>query len=310
MNMITLLDLAKHKGNDAAVGLIDSTRKMVPEMDRITGRVISGTYYEYLRRTKKATGAFRKGNQGVALDKNEYVKEFVQAFAWNAKMRIDKALAAVAPEGAAAYIAQEAQGQFEGAMESLAHQVFYGDQASSDGFNGLQAAATRDGSIVDIGGSSSGSLTSAYLVFTNTPKAVHFIYGGDGEIGTDTEWVEQDVADAEGKVYRALTNDILVWMGLSTPPGAAIRLANVHPGTSDLSDSNISEALSKVPRGVYGDPILFMNRDGAHSLQRTRSATTNRRGVNGAIWADWPVESNGVPIVVTDTLSSEEATVS
>jgi hypothetical protein len=68
-----------------------------------------------------------------------------------------------------------------------------------------------------------------------------------------------------------------------------------------LTDDLIAQALEKFPAGVRPD-VMFMSKRSRRQLQNSRTAV-NATGAP----APFPVESHGVPIVVTSALSNVEA---
>ena len=75
-------------------------------------------------------------------------------------------------------------------------------------------------------------------------------------------------------------------------------------------DKLVSELISKFPVGMR-PTRLFVNRTTSYQLQASRSATVvyngSKSGNGSEVWAPMPIESNGIPITVTDGITAEAA---
>ena len=191
--------------------------------------------------------------------------------------------------------------------------MWYGDNASDKGFNGLinilPAARVSFG---DITGSAT-TKSSVYLVRYGVANGLSFDLGNNSTINL-SEWRTETIYDANSKPFPGYVADISGWIGFSVKTlEAAWRIANVgtESGKVGLSDKMIAAALSNW-RGAAPDAI-YMNRTAAFLLQQSRtyslSGTAKLPGFV-APFAPSPTESNNIPIVITDALADDESFVS
>lgn len=308
MSKITMLDLAKLNGNDQAVGIIEESLKTCPELANFPARQVAGTSYHTVRRTGRPAVGFRSANAGVDASKSTFEKVLAEMYILSARIEVDRAIADAYEQGAAHLQAVEAAGVGQALLESVGAQVWYGKSADANGFQGLQQLSTN----VTVSDTTSGTgNTSVYLVRYGENNGVSFDFGKNSTIDL-SEFRLESIADSNGKKYPGYVADLCGWIGmrLATAEGVA-RIANVREQATKagLSDKIIAKALSNW-RGAAPDAI-YMNRTAAYLLQCSRSVTImagptqKASGIVGA-FADFPVESNGIPIVITDALSDTE----
>lgn len=305
----SLLDLAKLKGTDLAVGVVDNASRFCPEVTRIPGRPIMGTSYDISVLTSKGRGGFRSANEGVETTKSKYDKQHVESFIFDAQLEVDKAVADAAPFGRESYLSEQALTQTEGNFEALGEQFYYGTTADSKGFLGISQnveAALR----VNAAGDTADECTSVYAVFADI-RGAHFVYGANGAIDVSDEWRVQKIV-RDNKSLTAYVNGMTFWIGLQIAPKAVGRIANLDFDHL-LTDKMVAELLSKFPMRTTPN-LLLMNRRAAYQLQSSRSAVTIQNGPKSSTsienWAPAPTESNGVPIIVTESIKDTESVVS
>src|SRR4051812_42396796 len=90
---LTMLDIAKINGNDAAVGLIEENLNVAPEALMFPAKTIAGVSYSTLIRTALPSTQFRKVNVGVEPTKSRYTKKLVECFYIDGQMEMDVAAA-------------------------------------------------------------------------------------------------------------------------------------------------------------------------------------------------------------------------
>ena len=128
--LLTLADLTKRRHSDLAIGLIEETTTIAPELDVIGGTPISGITYMATSRTVP-TVAFRNANDGSDAVKSAYDQKLAQCFIIDAQLQVDKA---VVDSEAKSGINQsvndllmsEAQGALRGAGIAIGAQFYYG----------------------------------------------------------------------------------------------------------------------------------------------------------------------------------------
>jgi hypothetical protein len=297
---ITLLDIAKANGSDMVAGLIDETTKAHPELTLAPARTIQGIMYKTLVRTGLPTVAFRDANQGQASTKASHENRLVETFILNPRWHGDKAVADRYEDGAPAYLAMEASAHMEASMQLLASQFYYGRTlGDAKGYPGLlQAYSTT--MEVDAAGTTASTGSSVWAVKFG-PKDVIWVWGNNGELAP-SEVSERDVEDAAGNNFTAYFQELLAYPGLQV--GSTRAIGRIKDLTADnnctLTDDMIADLLSKFEVGMKPD-ALFMNRRSLKQLQQSRTAT-NPTGAP----APFPQDSFGIPIAVTDAITSTE----
>lgn len=306
-NNLTLLDLAKLNGSDKVVGLIEEVATVAPEVTIIPARTIRGTSYDTVIRNSRPTVAFRSANKGTDATKSNFTPRKVEAFILSSRVEVDKAVAKAYEDGPDALMAIEAAGVMAAALVTVGSQTIYGDAATSQGFFGLQSLATAlDAVITDAGGSTAGTGSSVYIISAGN-QGVQYVYG-TGTTFDLSPFREGDATDADGKRFAAYIADLTAWVGLQCVNKHAV--ARLKDFTEDsgkgVTDAKILDALRRMPIGSRPTHIL-MSRRSAYQLAISRTITPNAKVeaatglVNGL-----PTESNGLPIIVTDSITDTE----
>ena len=83
--LVSLLDITKRRGSDPAIGLIEETTTIAPELTTVMGRPISGTAYRATTRTLP-TVAFRSANDGSDTVKSTYAQTLSECFILDAQI--------------------------------------------------------------------------------------------------------------------------------------------------------------------------------------------------------------------------------
>jgi hypothetical protein len=312
MAQANLLDIAKLNGSDAVVGLIEENMSVAPELSVFPARTIRGTSYKIAVRDSYPGVGFRNANEGTTYTKSTFSNKTIEAYILAANVRADVAVANAYEDGPDAWKAIEASGVMRQAMIEIGSQIFYGTSVDSKGFPGLEAIHTAyaSGLVVDAGGTTAGTGSSVYGVKFG-PQDVQLIFGNGTafELG---DWFQQMVNDGTaGQDYLAYVAALTSWVGLQV--GSKYSVSRLKDATADstkgVTDAKLAELLSLHPVGHRPD-YWFMNRRSAYQLQSSRSSTVNGTGSKSAtgaeVWAPLPTESNGIPIIVTDSIGSTE----
>lgn len=314
----TIVDILKRNGSDAAVGLIDETTKAHPEIAMLPARTISGLGYKTLVRTALPTGGtvFRNGNEGVTVDKCAYINRWVETFTMNPRWEADMAIADRSEDGAEAYLAVEAGGQVEYAMQQMALQIYYGSQnafanvGSTKAFPGFIDAYDSTNMVVDATGTTASTGSSVWAVKFG-PQAVQLVLGNNGSFDVKPVRVET-LYDANSNPFTGYVQEMLAYPGLQI--GSVRALGRIKKLTDDsgkgLTDALIADLLAKFEVGVVPD-VLFMSRRSRKQLQKSRSVTifSGAGGkANGGMEniVPMPTEAFGIPIAVTDAIKDTE----
>lgn len=312
----TLLDIAKLNGSDPVVGLIEENLTYAPELSVVPARTIKGTSYKTVSRDTYPGVGFRAANAGVTYTKSTFLNRTHEAYIFSGNIRADVAIASAYEDGAEAFMALEASGVMKAAMIEIGQQFFYGIANDAKGFPGLNAfhdafsteltARSVDTIMVDAGGTTATTGSSVYGVKFGT-DGLQFIFG-QGATFEMGEWFKQMVNDGTaGQDYLAHVNSLNSWIGLQAAnPYCIGRLKDATAdSTKGVTDAKLAELLSKYPVG-YKPDVWFMTRRSAFQLQMSRTATSNTSGKGDNPLAPMPTESNGIPIVVTDSLTNTE----
>lgn len=296
MPLPTLLDIAKSNGSDAVVGLIDEAHRQVPEIGRIAARTIKGINYKTLVRTANPTVSFRSANNGTDYVKGTYEERLVEAFILDVNWAVDKAVADVHEDGPEAFIAMEASGIVNAAMQRAAAQMWYGGDAA-----GFPQISATSGMTVDAGGTTADTGSSVWAVQFGV-QGVQFVVGRNGKFDMGDVMIET-VSGANSQPMKAYTQNMLVHIGLQI--GNLNGVARLKDLTEDagksLDDDMLADLIAKFPVG-YRPDALFMSRRSRKQLQKSRTATT----ATGTP-APTPSDYEGIPIVVTDSIVDTEA---
>lgn len=303
MAQANLLDIAKLNGSDAVVGLIEENLTYAPELSVFPARTIRGTSYKTVIRTSYPSVGFRNANEGVAGGKSEFINKLVECYILSANITVDKAVARAYEDGEDAWKALEADGVMRQALIELGSQIFYGTSVDAKGFPGLQSIV--DAALtLDAGGTTASTGSSVYGVKFG-PAAVSLVFGNSSVISM-ADWSAQTISNVASWV-----SDLTSWVGLqAVNKNAVLRLKDATEDSGKgVTDSRLAELLSKAPVGMRPD-YWFMNRRSAFQLQSSRSSTVNATGVKSGtgaeVFAPFPSESNGIPIVVTDSIVNTE----
>lgn len=301
MAVTTLLDIAKANAADPVVGLIEEVVTFSPEVQFGSARTIRGLNYRTLVRTALPGVAFRNANEGAALTKSTWENRLIECYTLNPRWECDKAVADRYEDGATAFIAMEADAMLKSSMIHLGSQFYYGTSNDSKGFPGLVAAYDSTNMEVDAGGTTSSTGSSVWAVKFGA-QGVQWVYGANGQLAM-SDVSEQRVLDGSSNPYTAYCQELLAYVGLQV--GNKYAIGRIRDLTEDsgkgLTDARIASLLEKFPVG-YKPDYLFMNRRSLRQLQSSRTAT-NPTGAP----APFPSESFGIPIVVTDSITSTES---
>ena len=310
MAQANLLDIAKLNGSDTIVGLIEETLTYAPEVQIMPARTIRGTSYKIASRVSYPGVGFRAANEGSTPTKSEFENQLIECYILSGAVQADVAVARAYEDGEQAWKDIESIGVMRQAMIELGSQVIYGTSVDAKGFPGLQAIHTafNSGLVVDAGGTTAATASSVYGINTDT-QGVQLVFGAGTtfELG---EWRIENVGTSS--VYPAHVANLTAWVGMQV--GSKYSVGRLKDATADsgmgVTDAKLAELLSKYPVG-YRPNYWLMNRRSAYQLQVSRSASTVQNGVKTSsgseIFAPLPTESNGIPIVITDSIGNTEA---
>lgn len=331
MAQLNLLDIAKRNGSDREIGLIEDVITFAPEMGVLPVRPINGVTFKTTLRTNLPTAAFRAVGSGATPVKSTYQQKMAECFFLDVPLQVDEALPDTEDRSVGDVLADEVQGVLAASGITLGTQLYYGTAADAGGFQGLVSyVGTTAGLNVDAAGTASVT-TSAWLVYLDI-KGIHFVAGrtaagrgagnpaqpaGEPEIIAPPlrmpEWTKQQVV-VGSKVAMAYVSNMSGWLGLAYGSNySAFRVRNISlaSAASYMTDARGALLLSKVPLNIRNSGNLrwLMNRDAAYSLQATRAtATVNTVPLANGNWGTgYPTECQGIPIIITDSITTTEA---
>jgi hypothetical protein len=305
MSALTLLDIAKRTNNDRVIGTVEEVTTFAPEIRDIIARPKAGTSYNIHRRNSLPRGAFRSANEGAPLTKSETEQVLAQMHFFDTPLQVDEAIVKADDGELGDILAFEAVGAVQGSFNYLGAEVWYGNNASSKGFDGL-----RNSVYTEINATGETAVSSAYLLWMpSNYQGVHFDIGMQGQMDFP-EWQKQRIFDGGGNPYTAYVSNMSFYIGLNISSVQSVwRVANLTTA-KPMTDALGAELLSKVPVARQGSLRWFMNRQVAFQLQKSRSAVGQiASGSTGAAFAPLPTECQGIPITITDSLLSNETPV-
>lgn len=302
-----MADIAKINASNASVGLIEENLNVAPEWKEFPAMQIAGTSFDSLIRTALPTSQFRQVNTGVAPTKSTLAVRRAECAYFDVQLEMDTAVADACAQGADYALTLEANGAMQSAMLKVGAQIWYGVGTGGDA-NGFQGAVSVvDSSLVtDAGGTTASTGSSVYGVKLGTTQA-QFIFGRNRGL-TINPWRQQSITRSSLEL-TAWKNSIEGWLGVQWVNKYAV--SRIKKLTEDsgkgLTDALIANMVRKCPVGHKPD-ALFMSRRSAWQLQVSRSAVSSALTGSAALaFSPQPVESNGIRIVVTDSISDTES---
>jgi hypothetical protein len=207
---------------------------------------------------------------------------------------VDVAIAKGYAKGEKAYIAREIPGQ----VQSLMYAV---EQAVITTFNST-VSAVANAMFVSGTGTGTNVSTSVYAIRSNGEKEVAIVVGNDGEVSVGDTTVTS-VLDGSSNSFSSYLTPVGSYFATQVGSIYSIgRLGNLTTAAG-LTDAKIAALLNLAPADR---PFthLVMNRKSLGQLQAARTAT-NPTGQP----APFPESAFNVPIIVTDAITSTQATV-
>jgi hypothetical protein len=291
--------------NDSNNSDIDVTELLqdapvVARMNAVTAS--NGTLHKYYKTTGAPVVGFRDVNDGREHDSTVRLQVTETLEILDASFTVDTAITTGYVGGVQACLRMEAIEHLRAAFFKLEQQVINGTtEGDANGFTGLaDALATVGATVISQGGAT--ALSSVYLVRSDRAN-VSIVTGMDGNIEIGESSIQR-VAGATTGWFNAWVTHIQAWYAMQfSNTYAGVRLANFDAGSNTVTDDAIYEGLAAFP--VSRQPnMIIMNRRSLEQLRNSRTAT-NATGVP----APRPTEVEGIPIIVTDAITSTETVV-
>ena len=280
-------------------GLISIAGGSFPEFGGLQAKTISGTKLSVRCRTNRPKGGFRAiggaVSGGVELSNIELKEYALKIF--DASFDLETAYVNQYADGIDACLAEEMAAHIEGTTEALCDTLWNG--GNGDSFPAL-STLIAEGNIVDAKGDAAGAVTSVYLVCDEGPDGFSWVLGRNGKV-EGSEPYKTKAANGNS-AYRT---DLEAYVGWQLPNARkAVRICNVDPvdSATGISDDLIGQAMAKLPTGAKAK--IVMHPVIREQLRKSRTAT-NATGAPAAL----PVESLGMPIMVSDAISLTETVV-
>ena len=269
----------------------------------------NGTLHKYLKETTASSAAFRDALDGATKTNSADTLVTDTLKIVDGSFDTDVALAHSYKDGKDAWLQLELMRTMKQVMSYVEKQIIYGTGNDASGFAGLsddaQLDALADTMVVNAGGSNASTQTSCF-VLRHGANDVSYVLGNNGNFIVEEEpTIIQKSGSASG-VFPAYYVPVTGYGGFQIGGAySAARIANIEcndlTSTSAFTDDDIYAALSKFPAGRQPN-VVVMNRDALRLLRQSRTAT-NATGAP----APRPVEVEGIPIIVTDSIVSTEA---
>lgn len=276
-----------------------------------------GTIHKYIKKTTAPTAHFRKINQGVLNAAGGSEQITIECAYFDGHFHRDVAAASGYKGGAAAYMASESEDQVHAMFAALeaailgSYDADESDSASASlsikgnipSFASVPTVATLSGGMVVSAGGNGGR--SVWLLRTS-PKNVAVIAGNEGRVQFQYDPEKKVLIQLpDGKEYVAWLADLGGWFSVQYPSIYDIgRIANLD-GTNGhtLTDRLLSRALAKFPESRRPN-LIVMDGELRSQLRESRTATSPT-GAEALL----PTEFDGIPIIGTDHLKTDEAVV-
>jgi len=264
----------------------------------------NGTVHKYTKQTGAPVVGYRDANAGRAHDVSDDTLVTISLAIMDASNHVDKAIANAWKHGPEAYLDRQNLRHLRASFSYAEKQIFQGTGLDSDGPDGFPDAAgldaLADGMVLGAGGST--ACTSVYAIRT-TPDFTNctFIMGNEGKIDWG-ESFEFFAEDASGNKFPAYGTPITGWHGLQIGSAYSVaRLANLDAGSNTLTDTLMGQLYDLFP--AHKGPTMFaMTRRSRGQLRSSRITDLNTH-------PQTPTEWEGIPIVVTDSISNAETAV-
>lgn len=301
---LTTSDVAHFNKTDMDI-LVSDVLDDAPFLSVLAARTVLGNTFKYTKITGNAAAGFRDVNDGVENTKSTYTSITLDLKVLDASFGVDVAAAQSDERGLEHLMAIEGLAHLRQAMAEVEQQIFYGTANDAKGFVGFAGQSNlnniADAQVVNATGTTASTGSSVYLVRTGDADC-QVLWGQSGMIEIGERQIVERAGSATGR-FPAYYHPIVGWCGLKIGSvHSVVRIANLTEDSGKgLTDALLSRAMQIFPAS-RGPNYVVMNRRSLGQLQRSRTAT-NPTGAP----APFPQEAFGVPIVVTDQLSSTEA---
>jgi hypothetical protein len=320
---LSYADWAKRLDPDGKVPTIVEILSETNEIleDAVVKESNGATSHRTTVRSGLPAGTWRRLNYGVQPEKSTTVQVDDSIGMLETYSEVDKSLADL-NGNTNEFRLSEDMAFVEGLGQTFADSVFYGDTATNPErfmgfaprFNDLSAA--NGGNIVDGGGT--GSDNSSIWLVTWDDNICHFIFPKGQKAGLQSNdkghVTKEDATKGLYEIYRTHYK----WdVGLCVRDWRyVVRIANVDNSAltkdassgADLPDL-MSQAIEKLHSMGRGKPVFYMNRTLRSALRRQIKNSANVNITMDEVGGKHVMSFDGIPVRLTDALTSAEAQV-
>lgn len=270
----------------------------VPELSYFGASPITKNSYLSLYVPMLPKVGFRKADEDRVLDSPELATRETKCAYLDASWALRCSVATASDWGEDMAKALQTKTHLQAAFMTLAAQTWYGNRNDPDGFVGLDALMTANGSPeMNLGGTA--NVSSVYAVRTGI-ESCQYAWGSNGQF-TEGDVLKQWVG-TKAKGAHFYVQQLATWVGFQvTSKWAAGRITGLSTTTGKtLNDGHLYKLYSSFPAGQK-PTAWFMS---ARSIEQLRSSRqpVNEKGVP----APTPTEAVGLPIHETTAISDEE----
>ena len=323
----TLIDLAKARGNDAQVGIVQALTHDNPILRLAPAKPIAGLMYKYRRDAALPDVAFRGVNQGVAKSARKEEQIVVETKIISGLSTVDKVVANAYPAGPVAYRTEQDEGFVSSMGNKFNYSAYYGSQATNSlEFNGLSNILNvKSGSTngfntcLSAGGSGANAQTSIY--FWSFKPANVIGYGnlpgveiplGNGMLPEGEDLGTLLVSDQDGLQYPAMVTSYTFQPGLAVYDTRSIgRLCNITsnaPPTATLINSIITQM------HPYKPDLMTMSKATFSLMQNLKSTANSYFYIPNTMGNEDLFQRaqyfSGIPMMIDENILDTEAIVS
>lgn len=310
---LTLLDLARSKGHDRAVGLIEESVKFLPEFDLFSVRQVVGTSYDTLTRVSLPSAGFTAVGAGATPSKSNFKKNRVECYLMQSRIELPRSIVDASEEGPEWWQGVESVGAGIAALRATASQIYYGTTANEFGFAGLKAANPFGGALTTNAAGTTNNVASSVFFVKFGIQDVQMIAGRNSTLEL-SDFMVESIADADGKKHPGYVAHLTAWLGLQIGNiNCTSRICNLTTDSGKgLTDQLIATHLAKIPVG-YRPDVILMSRRSASQLQTARTIVINsgpgtaKAAPSIEAVADRPSSAFGIPIIESDSILDNEA---
>lgn len=313
--MLTLLDLAKRTHMGSLIDIAEVLNRATPILMDAAWQEANGlNSHTIARRASLPEGTWRMLNQGVKPTKSDVV-QIVEPIAlledWS---QVDIEEINLAPNGKL-YRYQEDIAHVEGMGHQLEEAYWYENAktnpAAITGLANRYADVSMD-EVFNVGGSSSGSMTSIWIV-EHGPQATFFVYPrGNRQLGISMEdRGMSQLVNAQGEMYDVFRTKFKAYAGIAIRDTRCVkRVCNMVMTQDGLKAAikKMREALNRLPG--TGTPAIYISKGTKDLFDNYVDEKTNVVYQANDPFGRPVMTFNGITMRTCDALLETEATVS